>query len=427
MLKKKWFWPAIGAVVVIIAAAAWYTSSSVQIDAAQAEKGDITIELEETGYTEAVSEYTLESPKTARVVAVYTRVGEKVNAEQDLILLDNLEADNLTVGIKSEITSIKAQIVSIQEQLEPVNTQIAASQSALTTEQNSSENLAMEVKQSQENYDRMSQLYQADAISKVEYETADYELKTAENLYHSSQENVIGLNMQLDSLNRQKSQIESDIGYMSEQLDTRQSDLSDLESELVVSSLNGGHILELPAKAGQVVAPGTPLVKIGGTGLLQIKADILSDDMSGVKEGQKVLITAPVLGEEVLSGEVRQIYPSAFEKTSALGVVQRRVSVIISLGQNTILKPGYEVTVSIETDQHQDILRLPRQSVRSKADGSYEVMLVDGGKIKICPVNVGLKNQDWIEITDGIKAGDQVVKDASQNLAAGSRVTIKTP
>lgn len=426
MNKKKWIWLGIGGALAIIIAMAYYTGSSTSVEAVSAETGDVSVVLEETGYTESVSDYTLESPKSARVVAVYPQIGDPVGVGQELIVLDNLEADNLTTGVRSEITSIKAQIISIQEQLEPVNMQIASSQSSLTAELNNIDGLNVQLDQAQDNYDRMQQLYTAGAVSQADYENAEYDLKAVQNHLKTSEDNVLGLNQSLDSLNRQKDQIESDIGTMSERLNTRQADLDELESDLIVNSLAEGRVLELPAEVGQVVQAGMPLVKIGGTALLQIKADILSDDMAGIKIGQKVQVSAPVLGTQALTGEVRQIYPSAFEKVSALGVVQRRVSIIISLSETSILKPGYEVTVGIETARENSVLRLAREAVRSTSEGGYEVLKIVDNKIVVTPVKVGLKNQDWAQILEGLSPGDTVVRDAGLSLKDGSRVRISS-
>lgn len=426
MNKKKLLWAGLGATLFIILGIYWYMGSGTVVETVKADIGDVELVLEETGYTESVSDYTIDSPKTARVLAVNVRVGQEVGADSDLIVLQNLEADNLIIPVKSEITGIRTQILSIQEQLNPVNVQIASSLSELTAEKNTIDGLKVQVQQAQESYDRTAQLYEAGAVSKADFDTAGYNVKLLENQLKTHEDNIAGLESTVSSLDQQKSQIESDVGTMNEELGLREADLNDLSSDLIVTSLNGGRILELPAKVGQVVAPGTPLAKIGGPTMLQIRADILSDDMAGVKEGQKVAITAPVLSGKVISGAIRQIYPSAFEKTSALGVIQRRVSIIIGIEETANLKPGYEVTVGIETDKKSGVLRLPRASVRSTADGGYETMRIVDGKIVISPVKIGLKNQDWVEIVSGIQKGDIIVKDASQSLDTGTRVNSKS-
>ena len=157
---------------------------------------------------------------------------------------------------------------------------------------------------------------------------------------------------------------------------------------------------------------------------MEVKADILSDDLSEVRLGQRVVITAPVLGQSNITGEVRKIYPQAEEKTSALGVVQRRVPVIIRMDSASVLKPGYEVRVAIETATRDNVLVVPRESVRTVGEGQKEVMAVVDGKVRHLPVQLGVTNSETVEITGGLQAGDKVITDGSQNLAEGMRVKV---
>jgi len=181
-------------------------------------------------------------------------------------------------------------------------------------------------------------------------------------------------------------------------------------------------VLTLPVKQEQVVNQGDLLVNVAMSEQLEVKADILSDDLADIKIGQRVTVTAPVLGQQALVGEVRKIYPQAEEKTSALGVIQRRVPVIITLPAPVNLKPGYEVRVSIETMSRQDVLTLPRESVRTREDGQKEVMLVIEKRIKHQLVKTGISDQENVEISSGLTAEAQVVRDAGLNLAEKTRV-----
>jgi len=155
---------------------------------------------------------------------------------------------------------------------------------------------------------------------------------------------------------------------------------------------------------------------------LEIKADILSDDLAEVKCGQNVFITAPVLGDTILEGTVSKIYPRAEEKMSALGVIQRRVPVIISLKNSANLQPGYEVRVAIETNHLENIITVPVESVRSKHDGTKEVMLIKNNRIVNMKVETGLSDNSSMEIKSGITEGEIIARDASLDLKDNQKV-----
>jgi HlyD family secretion protein len=191
----------------------------------------------------------------------------------------------------------------------------------------------------------------------------------------------------------------------------------------MVKSPTDGTVLNLPVKQEEVVNSGALLAVLAAAGQLEVKADILSDDLGEVRVGQKVSITAPVLGGKKLAGAVKKIYPSAEEKESALGVIQRRVPVIITLPDPDVLKPGYEVRVAIETLTREDVLVLPREAVRTTGDGLKEVMVVtQQGQVQRRTVQTGLSDQENIEITGGLESGEMIVMDAGLDLKEKTRV-----
>ncbi|MBP8818931.1 MAG: efflux RND transporter periplasmic adaptor subunit, partial [Syntrophomonadaceae bacterium] len=96
--------------------------------------------------------------------------------------------------------------------------------------------------------------------------------------------------------------------------------------------------------------------------------------------------------------------------------------VIIALNQSTNLQPGYEVRVAIETLRKEGVILLPRESVRLTEDGHYRVLVVNEGHISERSIEIGEKNQQWVEVIKGIKVGETVVRDGSQELKEGSRV-----
>jgi len=198
--------------------------------------------------------------------------------------------------------------------------------------------------------------------------------------------------------------------------------LQSRQSELQLISPISGTVLDVQAKERQPVLPGTLLITLGSQQKMELKADILSDDLAHVQVGQSVFVTAPVLADRVLSGQVTKIYPQAEEKTSALGVIQRRVPVIISLEDSANLQPGYEVRAAIETDRLENTLLLPIESVRSMADGGKQVLLIKDNRVQFQKVTTGLSDGRNIQIKDGLEEGAVVVQDASLDLKENTRV-----
>ena len=380
--KKAWI---IGGLILaaIIAAAAIMGNSGEQVEVVKAGRGTFTLTVEETGYVQAANDREVQAALAAQVRNVLLETGDKVMPGQVLIKLSSPE-------LTAEIESARSQLARTEAELQAAELSV--------------QSLRLELKQAENDLTRKKTLLESGALARAEYEQAELQVGKFRKSVSQQEASVSGLNKQVASLSTMLDSLEEKAG------------------ELQVISPISGTILDLPVKVGQVVAPGTLLAQVGSDNQLEVKTELLSDGLRRVKTGQTTHITAPVLGEQALTGQVSKIYPRAYEKTSALGVIQRRVPVIIALNQSTNLQPGYEVRVAIETLRKEGVILLPRESVRLTEDGHYRVLVVNEGRITERSIEIGEKNQQWVEVIKGIKVGETVVRDGSQELKEGSRV-----
>ena len=367
----------------VIAAVAIIGSSGEEVEVVKASRGTFILTVEETGYVEAANDREVQATSVAQVRDLLVESGDKVRLGQILIKLSSPE-------LTAEIESARSQLARTEGELQAAELSI--------------QSIRLELKQAENDLARKKVLLQSGALARAEYEKAELQVDKLRKSVSQQEAGVSGLNKQVSSLGAMLNSLEEKAG------------------ELQVISPISGTILDLPVEVGQVVAPGTPLVQIGADNQLEVKTELLSDDIRRVKIGQTTRITAPVLGDQALSGQVSKIYPRAYEKTSALGVIQRRVPVVIALNQSANLQPGYEVRVAIETLRKEGVILLPRESVRLTEDGYYRVLVVNENRIEERSIEIGEKNQQWVEVIKGIKVGETVVRDGSLELKEGSRV-----
>lgn len=377
---------ALAGVIIVAGIIYSYTTAGTEVDTAEVIHGDIKLAVVDTGYVQASNQADIYATQSGRVASLMVSVGQNVAKGQVIAVLDNKD---LTMG--------SAQL---QVQLSQANAAVSAAEAALAQSK-------LDLVQAQANYDRSRELFGSGAISQVEYDNAQALLDKVQ----------AGIAAQEQSLQAAREQVAN---YQSLLNSSRQK-----ENELQIKSPISGIVMQLPVRQGDAVMYGTQLAKVAPPGALEIKVDILSDDLGQIMVGNKAEITAPVLGGEVLNGEVAQIYPQAEEKQSALGVVQRRVPVIIKLDDISNLKPGYETRVSIITGGKENILLIPRESVTTAPDGSKQVMVIIKNRVAIRKVSTGLFDTRSIAITDGLEAGDLIVRDGSASLKANARVKVK--
>jgi len=383
MKKKIWI------VAVIAVAAALLIIQTLtggqQVEVLKAEAGDISTWVEDTAYVQSRDEVTIQASQSGKIVRVAVETGQKVSAGQELLVMENPD-------FQYQLNAAAVQTEQLQGQL---------SASAIALEQS-----RLDLKEDQKNLVRSRQLFESGAISQAEYDVSVQRNLTLQKAVESQQQTQQSLRRQLEKQN------------------TLYQELKETSQQLVVKSTAAGTVLDLPVKEQQTVIAGAALAQIGSVNDLELKTELLSDDIGAVKVGQKVAISAPLLGDTVLEGQVTKIYPRAYEKVSALGVIQRRVPVLVSLPASELLEPGYEVQVRIETSLKRNVVTLPRTAIRVNDQGQNEVLAVMDGKIKHIKVRIGIRNPEKAEIISGLKAGQNVVRDASTDIKGNTRVKV---
>ena len=177
------------------------------------------------------------------------------------------------------------------------------------------------------------------------------------------------------------------------------------------------------------------ILQIGQLADLEVEADILSQDMVNVREGDPVQIYgAPFadLDGGAVSGIVHRISPLGFTKISSLGVEQQRVQIVIrftddarQLVQQRGVGVQYRVRVRIVTESKDEALVVPRSALFRDSQGQWQLYVVRGGRARQQPITVGLINDELAEITDGVSAGESVVLAPENSLRHNSRVRFK--
>ncbi len=193
-----------------------------------------------------------------------------------------------------------------------------------------------------------------------------------------------------------------------------------------------GVVLDRPISNERYLSAGTTLLEIGRLEELEIEADVLSLDVVAAKVGDRVEIYGPAIGRTKAQGTVHRIYPAGFTKLSSLGVEQQRVKVIIRFDEEVLqrlltergLGVGYRVRVRILTADRSQALLVPRSALFRAADNTWRLFVVRGGRAELQSVEVGLMNDEQVEITKGIADGEPVVLAPESSLTDDAKVYI---
>lgn len=383
-MKTK-FWVGGGIILAITLLIILQVVGGQEVEVLTVQPGQLATWVEDTAYVQVQDDVVIQASSSGKVIKVAVESGQKVQAGQELLVMENPDMQYQLDQLGVQIEQLQGEMAAAEIELDESRTDLLKGQKDLQRDQ---------------------QLFQAGAMSAAEYETR---MQTTEKL----QKTVDRQELAIHSLSKQL-----------EKQNTTYHDLQYRNQQLTVRSPVAGTVLDLPVKKEQAIIPGNTLAQVGNTGELELKTELLSDDLAEIKVGQTVEISAPILGDKILNGQVKKIYPRAYEKTSALGVIQRRVPVLISLPAHEHLQPGYEVQVKIQTHLKSKILVLPRQSLRIDEQGNPEVMAVVQGRVQHLKVQTGLKNPTSVEIRSGLQAGQVVIRDASSDIKDKTRIKI---
>ena len=191
-----------------------------------------------------------------------------------------------------------------------------------------------------------------------------------------------------------------------------------------------GVVLDRMISNERYLAAGRTLLEIGRLEDLEVEADVLSLDVVAAKVGDRAEIYGPAIGQPPARATVERIYPAGFTKVSSLGVEQQRVKVILRFepGELTrLLKDrrlgvGYRVRARIFTADKTQALLIPRSALFRAADNTWQVFAVRDGRARLQTVEVGLMNDEQVEIVRGLSENEPVILAPESSLTDGARV-----
>ena len=188
-----------------------------------------------------------------------------------------------------------------------------------------------------------------------------------------------------------------------------------------------GQVLHIMQKSESVVAAGAALLEIGNPENLEIVVDLLSSDAVRVSVDDAVMIEGWG-GADALNGVVRRIEPTGFTKTSALGIEEQRVNVLVDFVGDVAawqrLGHGFRVENRIVIWQSAEVLRVPMSALFREGD-NWAVYSVSGNKVELKPLKINHVNGHWAEVTMGLAAGDRVISHPGDLIENGVEVVAR--
>ena len=172
-----------------------------------------------------------------------------------------------------------------------------------------------------------------------------------------------------------------------------------------------------PVADGQKVTQGFEVARIAPIDNLIADIDLVGPELARVRPGQPVRIEHYAFENTMITGKVLRLSPAMDATTHTF-----RAEVEVDNGDE-LLRPGMFIQATIVTDRHQDVAVVPRDAVTERA-GRDVVFVIDGQRARRQEVSLGLGNDDWIEVVDGVSPGERVVIRGLETLTDEARVRV---
>jgi multidrug efflux pump subunit AcrA (membrane-fusion protein) len=377
----------------------------VPVTAATVQKATIQHVIEADAVLFPLQQAALVPKITAPVKKFYVNRGSKVHQGQLLAVLENQDLAAAQEENKGAFEQAEAAYVTSTAASLPEEVQKATSDAQFAKEQFDAE---------QKVYDSRQDLFKQGALPRKDMDQAGVALTQSRAQYELAKRHLDSLNavVKQQELKGFQGQLSSAKGkYMGAQA---QYSYSEIRSPI------DGVVTERPLYPGEMPAAGVPLITVMDTSRVTARAHIPQKDAATLKLGNDATIEVPGL-EKPVEGKVTLVSPALDANSTTVEVwVQAK-------NPKQTLKPGTSVRLSMVSESVPDALVVPATAVLTGADGATTVMVIGSDqKAHQTAVKVGIKQEDNIQILDGLKEGQSIVASGAYGLPDNTKVSVET-
>jgi HlyD family secretion protein len=413
--KKMYIFGGIGIVLVALVLFALLGGSKeeiIQVQIEPAAKRDITQTVSATGKINSEFKVTITPEVTGEIVSLPVKEGDFVKKGQLLI-------------------KIKADAYVAQQQRAEANLSSAKSSLAMNKAQ---------LDKITADYNRTKEMHLKKLSSDADLETAKSAYLSAVANYEGAQATVLQMVASLNETNQSlyKTTINSPMDGT----------ISQLNVQL------GDRVL------GSGFSQGTDIMTVSDLGSMISTVQVDENDVVLVALGDTARIKVDAYGDRIFKGTVYQIGNSA--TATGTGTQEQVVNFDVKIrliDPDPGLRPGMSCNATIETQTINNVLSIPIQSVTARSEDNKPkeiskdqdnsnsnvidkkekkatvtkpkevVFVIENNKAKMKEVKTGLSDDNFIEIKEGLKNGENVVtgsyKAISRELNDGSKVKLE--
>ena len=404
----------------VVAANLYYrrdTGLNVQAEALRAR--DLEAIVSASGKVQPKRQVNVSANTTGRVTRVAVEEGQRVKAGQFLLEIDPKQ---------------------LEGQLQRGEAGVAAAQSSLMTARTAVEQSRANLELARQNLKRQQDLWKGELTTRENLERAENEVKIRET----------ELSARVQDIETNEARIRQEQASLS----TTRYNLN----QIIITAPMDGLVTRRSIEEGETAVLGTMnnagsvLLTIADMSVIEAEVEVDETEIPTVQLNQEARVTIDAVPDKTFRGRVTEIGNSPIQTTSQQNTGQRQATtfkVVITLEEQVPdIRPGFTCTAEITTARRQNVVAVPIQALtvremlyndkgemvretptRRRRGSQLEtplsasnepppghtrketegVFAIRDGRAIYLPVKVGIAGEQYFEVLEGLKAGDQVI------------------
>lgn len=387
------------ALIALVISLAGSTVKREDLTLGEVSRGTIEASVNSSGTVVPAFEEIITSPISSRIVEVYCKAGDEVDAATPLLRLDLQSAETEMRKLSDEM---RMKQVELDRQDASGSTSVS--------------NIEMQIKVKEMEVDRLkAELSNERYLDSLGSGTGD-RVREVELAYHTGRLALDQLRQQLEgerrTVNADRRMKELEISIFGNNIREMQRTLDDAR----IRAPRSATLTYINDQVGQKVAEGERLAIISDLSHFRIKAQAPDSYADRIRVGASAVIKS---GKTKLNGAVMSVEPQ-----SQNGMVA--FDVRIDSTDMARLRSGLKADVYVMHDIMEDVVRIPNGTYY-QGPGEYElfVLSADGENLSRHTMRLGDSNFEYVEVISGLQPGQQVVISDMSDYKNRNKIKIK--
>ncbi len=360
--------------------------ASIPVKVAKVSRGDLVIKLKSPGEAVTSKKMKISAEVSGVIKSLNIEESKHVREGELLVVLDDEE---YRLGLE---TAKASHLKTLSELL--LEKRFAGPEEAR------SESDQKKIQKARADYDRDRKLYQDGKMTREAFEKAgkDFEMALIES--GEKKEEILAA---------AKGLTQAEIAVKDAQIK--------IEKTKIRAPFSG-IVCDIKVLAQERVTANQELFTLVNISEIQVRAKVLESEVGKIKVDREADLRFSAYPERVFKGKVKAISP-------IINPEDKTCSVIVDVSNPAEeIKPGMHAEVEIAAEIYKGRLLVPQEAILVRG-GRKLVFAVEEGLAKWKYIDVGLENENYAEILNGVKEGESVCIEGHGTLAHDARVRIE--